>query len=65
LRIAGWVATERRGTWIYYSLRGEAVARFRELASQIEPRAARRAGELVAGGSAVPVGSVPAGFVEA
>ena len=32
LREAGWIAGERRGTWIWYSLRPEAVARFRELA---------------------------------
>ena len=32
LRDAGWVNGERRGTWVYYSLRPEAVARFRELA---------------------------------
>ena len=32
LRDAGWVTTERRGTWIWYALRPEAVARFRALA---------------------------------
>ena len=31
LRDAGWVATERRGTWIWYSLRAEALDRFRAL----------------------------------
>lgn len=35
LREAGWVSGERRGTWIWYSLRPEAVARFRELGSQV------------------------------
>jgi len=49
LRIAGWVTTERRGTWIYYSLRPEAVARFRELAGEIEPRGAKPAAALIAG----------------
>ena len=29
LRDAGWVGTERRGTWIWYSLRPGAVSRFR------------------------------------
>lgn len=48
LRTAGWVTTERRGTWIYYSLRPEAVARFRELAGGLEPRSARPAGALAA-----------------
>jgi ArsR family transcriptional regulator len=37
LREAGWVNAERRGTWVYYRLRPEAVARFRQLAFQIEP----------------------------
>ena len=32
LRDAGWVTTERRGTWIWYSLRPEAVERFRVIA---------------------------------
>lgn len=35
LREAGWVDGERRGTWIWYSLRPEAVSRFRELASGV------------------------------
>ena len=33
LRDAGWVAGDRRASWIYYRLRPEAVARFRELAA--------------------------------
>jgi len=32
LRDAGWITGERRGTWVFYSLRPEAVARFRQLA---------------------------------
>ena len=35
LREAGWIDSERRGTWIYYSLRPQAVARFRELAGGV------------------------------
>ena len=35
LRDAGWVTGDRRGTWIYYSLRPAAVARFRYLAQVI------------------------------
>jgi ArsR family transcriptional regulator len=46
LRTAGWVATERHGTWIYYSLRPEAVARFRALAGEVEARSARPASAL-------------------
>lgn len=37
LREAGWVESERRGTWVYYRLRPEAVVRFRQLAGEIEP----------------------------
>src|ERR1044072_2401447 len=37
LREAGWIAAERRGTWIWYSLRPEAVSRFRELAGGLGP----------------------------
>ena len=36
LRTAGWVNGERRGTWIYYSIRPEALARFRELAGELK-----------------------------
>jgi len=35
LRDAGWVVGERRGSWIYYRLRPDAVARFRVLATQM------------------------------
>ena len=35
LREAGWVTTERRGVWVYYSLRPEAVARFQAIAGQV------------------------------
>jgi ArsR family transcriptional regulator, arsenate/arsenite/antimonite-responsive transcriptional repressor len=37
LRDAGWISGERRGTWVWYSLRPEAVVRFRELASSFGP----------------------------
>jgi DNA-binding transcriptional ArsR family regulator len=37
LRDAGWITRERRGTWIWYSLRPEAVGRFRELAGGLGP----------------------------
>jgi DNA-binding transcriptional ArsR family regulator len=35
LRDAGWIDGERRGTWIWYSLRPEAAARFRALAGAL------------------------------
>jgi hypothetical protein len=37
LRESGWVTTERRGTWIWYSLRPDAVERFGRLAGFISP----------------------------
>lgn len=37
LREAGWISGERRGTWIWYSIRPEAAQRFAALAGQIEP----------------------------
>ena len=37
LRESGWVRAERRGTFVWYYLRPEAVARFQELASQLNP----------------------------
>ncbi len=37
LRDARWIIGERRGTWVWYSLRSEAVARFRELAGDLGP----------------------------
>lgn len=37
LREAGWVSTERRGTWIWYSLRPEAAKRFARLAAMLAP----------------------------
>ena len=61
LRTAGWVTTERRGTWIYYSIRPEAVTRFRELAGELKPSSAKPAAALAAGSSpsnAAPI-SVP------
>jgi ArsR family transcriptional regulator len=47
LRESGWVRAERRGSFVYYFLRPEAVARFQELARQIStftavPAAARK-----------------------
>lgn len=35
LREAGWVTSERRGSWVYYRLRDDAVSRFRGLAGEI------------------------------
>ena len=54
LRTAGWVETERRGTWIYYSIRPDAVARFRELAGEMVPSLARPAAALAAPAASRP-----------
>ena len=40
LRDAGWIEGERRGTWVWYSLRPRAVERFRELAGAFGPSVA-------------------------
>lgn len=55
LREAGWVSGERRGTWIWYSLRPEAVERFRRLAVEIEPASARPAASLAGASRRLPV----------
>jgi DNA-binding transcriptional ArsR family regulator len=39
LREAGWVTSERRGTWVWYRLRPEAAARFGRLAGELVPPA--------------------------
>lgn len=37
LREAGWVTTERRGSWIWYQLSPEAAERLRTIASALSP----------------------------
>jgi len=37
LREAGWVSSERRGSWVYYRLRADAVERFRVIAGELAP----------------------------
>jgi ArsR family transcriptional regulator len=41
LREAGWVTSERRGTWIWYAIQPAAVTRFRELAGDLGAGPAR------------------------
>jgi ArsR family transcriptional regulator, arsenate/arsenite/antimonite-responsive transcriptional repressor len=55
LREAGWISGERRGTWIWYSLRPEAVDRFRRLANVIEPATSRPAAALGSSSRRLPV----------
>lgn len=62
LREAGWVSGERQGTWIWYTICPDAVARFRELAGEISPGAARPAAMLrgaVAGGPVADTAALP------
>ena len=37
LREAGWVRSERRGSWVFYFLEPNAVRRFRALADELAP----------------------------
>lgn len=36
LRETGWISAERRGTWIWYTLRPEAVARLMDIGSELD-----------------------------
>ena len=46
LRDAGWVTGERKGSWVWYSLCPDAVARFKEISAELTPRAALPAAQL-------------------
>ncbi len=46
LREAGWVTTERRGSWIYYSLDPAAAARLRNLGLELTPGASHPVANL-------------------
>jgi ArsR family transcriptional regulator len=46
LRESGWVTSERRGSWVWYRLRNDAVARFRTIAAEV--------GSLAVPGPTVP-----------
>ena len=37
LRESSWVTSERRGSWVWYRLRDDAVARFRTIAAELGP----------------------------
>jgi ArsR family transcriptional regulator len=37
LRDAGWIEGDRQGTWIWYSLRPEAAARYRQIGEALSP----------------------------
>lgn len=46
LREAGWIQGERRGTWIWYSIRPQAVERLGAIAGAIQAGGARPAATL-------------------
>ena len=48
LREAGWVDSERRGTSIFYRLRPDAVARFRQLSTELVPTGVARPASFAA-----------------
>ena len=37
LREAGWLSAERRGTWIWYSIRPDALERYRRIGDSLTP----------------------------
>jgi ArsR family transcriptional regulator, arsenate/arsenite/antimonite-responsive transcriptional repressor len=39
LREAGWLSADRRGTWIWYSVRPEALERYRRIGDTLAPGA--------------------------
>lgn len=55
LRESGWVRSERRGSFVYYFLRPEAVERFRALAGSLAPLPA-----VLPSGRSLPVVQPPA-----
>jgi len=61
LREAGWVTSERRGTWIYYALAPSAADRLRAIAAAITPGTARPAGAMAVRPSRRPAALQPQG----
>ncbi|MCJ7709569.1 MAG: metalloregulator ArsR/SmtB family transcription factor [Chloroflexi bacterium] len=61
LREAGWVTSERRGSWVHYSLSPDAVARFGALAGGLAPgtRAASRPRAVAPARRAQPAARTP------
>jgi len=54
LRESGWVTSERRGSWVYYRLRPEALDRLRALAGEL-------GGMAGPGGLGITTARVPSG----
>jgi len=47
LRETGWVTSERRGTWVWYRVRPEAVERFRRIAGGLAADPVASAGRIL------------------
>jgi ArsR family transcriptional regulator len=47
LREAGWVSSERRGSWVFYRIRPEAVERFQSIAGALAPPIGEPAGHAL------------------
>lgn len=54
LREAGWIEGQRRGTWIWYAVRAEAVERFAAIADGIRPGRPRPATAFGARAATLP-----------
>jgi ArsR family transcriptional regulator len=51
----GWVDSERRGSWVWYRIRPDAVSRLARLLGQVTPGITAPAGSLMAGTRRLPV----------
>jgi len=51
----GWVTSERRGSWIWYRIRPDAVSRLGRLLDQVTPGISVPAGSQVTGNRRLPV----------
>jgi len=51
----GWVTSERRGSWIWYRIRPDAVSRLGRLLDQVTPGISVPAGSHVTGNRRLPV----------
>ena len=61
LRDSGWVTSDRRGTWVWYSIKPEAVERFRRIAAALDAAPGLWASALGAGPRRLPVLESPTG----
>jgi len=60
LRESGWVNSERRASFVHYSLRPEAVERFRAIAGELTPATPARPAIQAVPSRALPIVQPPA-----